>query len=134
MLRQFAVESVPNEVTDTIKGSRVNEMRVFAIMKQPQSGTAAVDMCREHGISSATSCKWKAGFGGLAVSDARRLKAPGNENAKLRKPWAEQMSGSAMLRDVESKMVSPAARRVAVAHLCEVHQLSRRRAVAIAAP
>lgn len=60
-------------------------------------------MCREHGISSATFYKWKAKFGGLEVSDARRLKALVDENAKLKKLLAEQMLDNAMLRDVASK-------------------------------
>lgn len=66
-----------------------------------QSTTA--DVCREHGISSATFYKWKSKFGGLEVSDARRLKALEDENAKLKRLLAEQMLDNAMLRDVASK-------------------------------
>lgn len=61
------------------------------------------DVCREHGISSATFYKLKAKFGGLEVSDARRLKALEDENAKLKKLLAEQMLDNAMLKDVASK-------------------------------
>ena len=64
---------------------------------------ATADVCREHGISSATFYKWKAKFGGLEVSDARRLKALEDENTKLKKLLAEQMLDNAMLRDVASK-------------------------------
>ena len=64
---------------------------------------ATVDVCRRHGISSATFYKWKAKFGGLEVSNARKLKALENQNAKLKKPLAEQMLDNAMLRDVASK-------------------------------
>jgi putative transposase len=64
---------------------------------------ATADVCREHGISSATFYKWKAKFGGLEVSDARRLKALEDENAKLKKLLAEQMLDNAMLKDVASK-------------------------------
>ena len=64
---------------------------------------ATADVCREHGISSATFYKWKAKFGGLEVSDARRLKALENENAKLKKLLAEQMLDNAMLKDVASR-------------------------------
>jgi putative transposase len=64
---------------------------------------ATADVCREHGISSATFYKWKAKFGGLEVSDARRLKALEDENAKLKKLLAEQMLDNAMLRDVASR-------------------------------
>lgn len=63
---------------------------------------ATSDVCREHGISSATFYKWKAKFGGLDVSDARRLKALEDENAKLKKLLAEQMLDNAMLKDVAS--------------------------------
>ncbi len=64
---------------------------------------ATADVYREHGISSATFYKWKAKFGGLEVSDARRLKALEDENAKLKKLLAEQMLDSAMLKDVASR-------------------------------
>ena len=61
------------------------------------------DVCREHGISSATFYKWKAKFGGMDVSDARKLKALEDENAKLKKLLAEQMLDNAMLKDVASR-------------------------------
>ncbi len=60
-------------------------------------------MCRDHGISSATFYKWKAKFGGLEVSDARKLKALETENAKLKKLLAEQMLDNALLKDVASR-------------------------------
>ena len=60
-------------------------------------------MCRKHGISSATFYKWKAKYGGLEVSDAKRLKTLEDENAKLKKPLAEAMLDNAMLKDVASK-------------------------------
>ena len=63
---------------------------------------ATSDVCRGHGISSATFYKWKAKFGGLDVSDARRLKALEDENAKLKKLLAEQMLDNAMSKDVAS--------------------------------
>ncbi len=64
---------------------------------------ATADVCREHGISSATFYKWKAKFGGLEVSDARRLKVLEDENAKLKKLLAEQMLDNAILKDVASR-------------------------------
>jgi len=60
-------------------------------------------VCRRHGISDATFYKWKAKFGGLEVSEAKRLKALEDENAKLKKLLAEAMLDVAMLRDVASK-------------------------------
>lgn len=86
-----------------MKRSRFSAVQIIAILKQQESGLATADVCREHGISSATFYKWKAKFGGLEVSDALRLKALKDENAKLNKPLAEQMLDNAMLRDVASK-------------------------------
>jgi putative transposase len=64
---------------------------------------ATADVCREHGISSATFYKWEPKYGGLEVSDARRLKALEDENAKLKKLLAEAMLDNATLKDVASK-------------------------------
>ncbi len=86
-----------------MKRSRFSEEQIIAILKSQESGVVTTDVCREHGISSATFYKWKAKFGGLEVSDARRLKALEDENAKLKKLLAEQMLDNAMLRDVASK-------------------------------
>jgi putative transposase len=60
-------------------------------------------VCRKHGISSATSCNWKAKFGGLDVSDAKRLKVLEDENAKLKKLLAETMLDNAILKDINSR-------------------------------
>jgi putative transposase len=86
-----------------MKRSRFTEGQIIGILKQHESGISTADVCREHGISSATFYKWKAKFGGLEVSDARRLKALEDENAKLKKLLAEQMLDNAMLKDVASK-------------------------------
>ena len=74
-----------------MKRSRFNEEQIIAILKQQESSVATADVCREHGISSATFYKWKAKYGGLEVSDARKLKTLEDENAKLKKVLAEQM-------------------------------------------
>jgi len=86
-----------------MKRSRFSEEQIIAILKQHESGVATTDVCREHGISPATFYKWKAKFGGLEVSDARKLKALEDENAKLKKLLAEQMLDNAMLKDVASR-------------------------------
>ena len=85
-----------------MKRSRFAEEQVIGVLKRHESGVSTADMGREHGISSATFYERKATFGGLEVSDARRLKALEDENAELRKLLAEQMLGNAMLRDVAS--------------------------------
>ena len=86
-----------------MKRSRFSEEQIIAILKQQESGVPTSDVCREHGISSATFYKWKAKFGGMDVSDARKLKALEDENAKLKKLLAEQMLDNAMLKDVASR-------------------------------
>jgi putative transposase len=68
-----------------------------------RSGFEDGDVCRKHGISSATFYKWKAKYGGLDVSEARRLKLLADENAKLKKLLAEAMLDNAMLKDLNSK-------------------------------
>ena len=86
-----------------MKRSRFSEEQVIAILKQQEGGVSTADVCREYGISSATFYKWKAKFGGLDVSDARKLKALEDENAKLKRLLAEQMLDNAMLKDVASR-------------------------------
>ncbi len=86
-----------------MKRTRFSEERIIGILKQHESGVSTADVCREHGISSATFYKWKAKFGGLEVSDARRLKALEDENAKLKKLLAEQLLDNAILKDVAAK-------------------------------
>lgn len=73
------------------------------------------DVARRHGISETTIYNWKAKFGGMDVSEARRLKTLDEENAKLKKLLAEQMLEAAALRELLSKTVRPAAKRAAVA-------------------
>ncbi|CAK9033418.1 Insertion element ISR1 uncharacterized 10 kDa protein A3, partial [Durusdinium trenchii] len=79
------------------------EEQIIAILKPQESGVATADVCREHGIGPATFCKWHAKFGGLEVSDARRLKALEDENATLKRLLAEQMLDNAMLKEVASR-------------------------------
>ena len=66
-------------------------------------GRAAADVCRKHGISPATFYQWKAKFGGLEVSEARRLRALEAENARLKKLLADAMLDNAVLKDIASK-------------------------------
>jgi putative transposase len=86
-----------------MKKSRFSEEQIVAILKEQEAGMKTADVCRKHGISDATFYKWKAKFGGLEVSDAKRLKALEDENAKLKKLLAEAMLDNAMLKDVASK-------------------------------
>ena len=86
-----------------MKRSRFTEEQIIAILREQEAGTATADVCRKHGISSATFYKWKAKFGGLDVSDARRLKTLEDENARLKKLLADAMLDNAMLKEVASK-------------------------------
>jgi putative transposase len=86
-----------------MRPSRFNEEQIIAILREQEAGSATADVCRKHGISSATFYKWKAKYGGLEVSDARRLKALDDENRRLKKLLAEAMLDNAMLKDIASK-------------------------------
>ncbi len=86
-----------------MKRSRFSEEQIIAILREQEAGAATADVCRKHGISSATFYKWKGKFGGMEVSDARRLKTLEGENAKLKKLLAEAMLDNAMLKDVAAK-------------------------------
>jgi putative transposase len=86
-----------------MKRSRFNEGQIIAILREQEAGAKTVEVCRKHGISDATFYKWKARYGGMEVSDARRLKAIEDENAKLKKLLAEAMLDNAMLRDVAAR-------------------------------
>ena len=86
-----------------MKASRFTEEQIIGILREQEEGAATADVCRRHGVSSATFYKWKAKFGGLEVSEAKRLRALEDENAKLKKLLAEAMLDNAMLKDVASK-------------------------------
>ena len=73
------------------------------MLRKQESGAKTADVCRKHGVSGATFYKWKAKYGGLEVSDARRLKALEDENARLKKLLAEAMLDNAMLRNVAAR-------------------------------
>jgi putative transposase len=86
-----------------MKRSRFSEEQIIAILREQESGVATAEVCRKHGVSSATFYKWKAKFGGMDVSDARRLRTLEAENAKLKKLLAEAMLDNAILKDVAAK-------------------------------
>jgi putative transposase len=86
-----------------MKASRFTEEQIISVLREQEGGAKTADLCRKHGISSATFYKWKAKYGGLEVSDARRLKTLEDENAKLKKLLAEAMLDNAMLKDIASK-------------------------------
>ncbi|MBP2568168.1 putative transposase [Agrobacterium tumefaciens] len=86
-----------------MKKQRFTEEQIIAVLKEQEAGAKAADLCRKHGISEATFYNWKAKFGGMDVSEAKRLKALEDENAKLKKVLAEQMLDAAALRELVAK-------------------------------
>jgi putative transposase len=86
-----------------MKRSRFTEEQIIAILREQEAGLATAEACRKHGISTATFYAWKAKFGGLEVSEAKRLKALEDENAKLKRLLAEAMLDNAVLKDIAAK-------------------------------
>jgi len=86
-----------------MKRSRFSEEQIVAVLKEHELGTKAGDLARKHGISEATLYNWKAKYGGLTVSEAKRLKGLEDENGKLKKLLADAMLDNAALKELLSK-------------------------------
>lgn len=86
-----------------MKKSRFSEEQIIGILKEHQAGIVVAEICRKHGISDATFYTWRSKYGGLEVSDARRLKSLEEENRKLKKLLAESMLDVATLREALGK-------------------------------
>ncbi|TAZ66161.1 IS3 family transposase [Rhizobium ruizarguesonis] len=112
-----------------MKRNRFTDEQIIGILKEHEAGTPVSELCRKHGVSDASIYKWKAKFGGMEVSEAKRLKALEDENTKLKRLLADAMLDNAALKDLFGKeVVTPAAKRKAVAHLMNEHGMSERRA------
>jgi putative transposase len=86
-----------------MKRSRFTEEQIIGILKEHQAGLSAPELCRKHGISDATFYTWRKRYGGMEVSEAKRLKALEEENAKLKKLLAESMMDVSTLREMLGK-------------------------------
>jgi putative transposase len=86
-----------------MKRKRFTEEQIIGILRENEAGAKAADLARKHGISEATIYNWKAKFGGMDVSDAKRLRALEDENAKLKRLLADSMLDNAALKDLMSK-------------------------------
>jgi len=88
-----------------MKRKRFTEEQIIAVLKEHEAGMKTGDLARKHGISEATLYNWKAKFGGLEVSEAKRLKALEDENSKLKKLLADAMLDISALKELLSKNV-----------------------------
>ena len=86
-----------------MKQSRFTQEQIIGVLKEHQAGAAAADLCRKHGISDATFYKWRSRYGGMEVSDAKRLRGLEEENARLKKLLAESMLDVSTLREMLAK-------------------------------
>ena len=86
-----------------MKRKLFTEEQIIGILKEQEVGAKTADLCRKHGISEASFYNWKAKFGGLEVSEAKRLKGLESENARLKKLLADAMLDNAALKDLLAK-------------------------------
>jgi len=86
-----------------MKRSRFTQEQVIAVLKEHRAGAAVADLCRKHGISDGTFYTWRSKYGGMEVSDARRLKAIEEENSRLKRLLTESMLDVSTLKDLLAK-------------------------------
>ena len=86
-----------------MKRKRFTDEQIIGVLKEHELGAKTADLCRKHGISEATFYNWKSKFGGMDVSEAKRLKQLADENGKLKKLLADAMLDNAALKDLLSK-------------------------------
>ena len=86
-----------------MKQKRFSDEQIIGILKEADSGAVVLDLCRKHGMSSATFYAWKSKYGGLELSEAKRLRGLEDENSKLKRLLAEAMLDNAGLKDLLGK-------------------------------
>ena len=95
-------ESPSPKETD-VKKSRFNEAQIIGVLREQEAGSPTAELCRRHGISEATFYNWKAKFGGMDVSDAKKLRLLEAENAKLKRLLADAELDKLMMKELLSK-------------------------------
>ena len=111
-----------------MKRSRFSEEQIIGILKEHEAGVSVADVCRKHGVSDASIYKWKAKFGGMDVSEAKRLKTLEDENTAEAHAGRRDAGQRGAERSPGKEVVTPASERKAVAHLMNGHGMSERRA------
>lgn len=86
-----------------MKRSRFSDEQIIGVLKENEAGATVDELCRRHGISSATFYAWRKKFGGMEVSDAKRLRELESENAKLKRLLADQMLDNAAMKELLAK-------------------------------
>ena len=86
-----------------MKRKRFTEEQIITILKEHEAGSTVVDLARHHGVSENTIYRWKSKYGGMEVSDAKRLRALEAENSKLKRLYADAMLDNQALRDINAK-------------------------------
>jgi putative transposase len=99
----MALESDHREGGRTMKRNRFTEEQIIEILREQEAGALVADLCRKHGMSSASFYGWKAKYGGMEVSEAKRLRALETENTRLKKLLADAMLDNAALKELLSK-------------------------------
>lgn len=86
-----------------MRKSKFSESQITAVLKEAEAGTAVADVCRQHGISSATFYQWRSKYGGMSVSDMQRLREPETENGRLKRMYADLSLDHELLKEVLKK-------------------------------
>jgi putative transposase len=86
-----------------MKRNRFSEEQIIAVLREHEAGAKTADVARKHGISEGTLYNWKAKYGGMEISDAKRLRSLEEENRKLKKLLAESMLDQAALKELLTK-------------------------------